>query len=378
MRAIWGKLRELAATAIKVSTTPASRSILYTVANTLLLTVTVITVLLLFITLSFYMQISFLKNIAIWTGVGLSFYWVISAMWCLYDKDDYGRGVSASDDFYNVAFTSFWLIEGFLLSLFLAYARMFDFYDPFLESDELEHSLVNEDIDSGNLKFLLTCFISALIISCSVDIHNTQESINFVWFFTFVAAFFFVTLLSFLKLSVRFIEEFDFEEDSDYIFDESDNIFEHEDFPEEGFDGGDYAEGYEILQLFFGYWHYTFIVLHLTYLVYALVISGGRQQHIYWATTAISQNIVLIVVLDFLDWGEVFSTFDLVTFDSVYTWFYSSEDAVSDLQSIWSDMFQLVEKTINFLDITSSANPKLLPTDEEFKKQVLESILKEV
>jgi hypothetical protein len=130
---------------------------------------------------------------------------------------------------------------------------MFDFYDPFLESDELEHSLVNEDIDSGNLKFLLTCFISALIISCSVDIHNTQESINFVWFFTFVAAFFFVTLLSFLKLSVRFIEEFDFEEDSDYIFDESDNIFEHEDFPEEGFDGGDYAEGYEILQLFFGY-----------------------------------------------------------------------------------------------------------------------------
>jgi hypothetical protein len=65
MRAIWGKLRELAATAIKVSTTPASRSILYTVANTLLLTVTVITVLLLFITLSFYMQISFLKNIAI-------------------------------------------------------------------------------------------------------------------------------------------------------------------------------------------------------------------------------------------------------------------------------------------------------------------------
>jgi hypothetical protein len=41
-------------------------------------------------------------------------------------------------------------------------------------------------------------------------------------------------------------------------------------------------------------------------------------------------------------------------------------------------MFQLVEKTINFLDITSSANPKLLPTDEEFKKQVLESILKEV
>src|SRR6218665_651901 len=100
-------------------------------------------------------------------------------MWCLYDKDDYGRGVSASDDFYNTAFTSFWLIEGFLLSLFLAYARMFDFYDPFLESDELEHALINEDIDAGNLKLVITCFITALVISCSVDIQNSQESLNF-------------------------------------------------------------------------------------------------------------------------------------------------------------------------------------------------------
>jgi hypothetical protein len=100
-------------------------------------------------------------------------------MWCLYDKDDFGRGVSASDDFYNTAFTSFWLIEGFLLSLFLAYARMFDFYDPFLESDEIEHSMYNEDIDSGNLRLMLLCFISAVVISFSVDIHNTQESLNF-------------------------------------------------------------------------------------------------------------------------------------------------------------------------------------------------------
>jgi hypothetical protein len=87
--------------------------------------------------------------------------------------------------------------------------------------------------------------------------------------------------MSFTKLSVRFVEEFDFEEDGDFLFDESDSVFEHEDFPEEGFDGGDYAEGYEILQLFFGYWHYAFIVMHLAYLIYALLASGGRQQHIY-------------------------------------------------------------------------------------------------
>lgn len=130
---------------------------------------------------------------------------------------------------------------------------MFDFYDPFLEYDEIEHALINEDVDSGSLRFLLLCFISATIVTLTVDIHNTQESINFTGLLAFVSTFFILVLLTFLKLSVRFIEELDFEEDGEFLFDESDNVFEHEDFPEEGFDGGDYAEGYEILQLFFGY-----------------------------------------------------------------------------------------------------------------------------
>ena len=325
------------------------------------------------------MQISFLKNIAIWTGVALSFYWVVSALWCLYDKDDYGRNVSASDDFYNTAFTSFWLIEGFLLSLFLSYARLFDFYDPFLESDELEHAAINEDVDAGSLRLLTICFITSLVISLSVDIHNNQESLNFFWLLAFISVFFVTVLLAFLKMSIRFIEELDFEEDSEYVFDEADNVFEHEDFPEEGFDGGDYAEGYEILQLFFGYWHYTFIVLHLTYLVYALLSSNGRQQHIYWATTAISQNLVLIIILEYLDWGELFSTFDIVTFESIYSWFYSSEDAVSDLSAVISDILQLLEKLIDFLSVSEfNQNHKALPTDEEFKKQIYDLINEEL
>jgi hypothetical protein len=119
-------------------------------------------------------------------------------------------------------------------------------------------------------------------------------------------------------------------------------------------------------------------VMHLAYLIYALLTSGGRQQHIYWATTAISQNVVLIILLDFLDWGELFSTFDFVTFESIYSWFYSSEDAVSDFDAVCSDLLQLLEKAVDFLDLRNGPSYRPLPTDEEFKKQVLESILKEV
>lgn len=67
----------------------------------------VITFLSIFYIFSFYFKIVIVKTLSIWIGVLLLFYWVLSAVWCLYDKDDYGRNVSASDDFYNTAFTAF-------------------------------------------------------------------------------------------------------------------------------------------------------------------------------------------------------------------------------------------------------------------------------
>ena len=156
-----------------------------------------------FVTLSSYMQIVAIRYLAIWLGVVLSFYWVLSAAWCLYDKDDYGRNVSASDDFYNVAFTSFWLIEGFLLSLFLAYARLFDYYDPFLESDEMEHSLINEDVDGGNLKTLLLCFVTAIFVSLAVDTLITWSSLNFISLLWLSISFFLAILLLFARAWLR-------------------------------------------------------------------------------------------------------------------------------------------------------------------------------
>jgi hypothetical protein len=82
-------------------------NMVYNLLNFLIFLFFIVFLILTFYTLSFYMQIAFVRYLAIWLGVGLSFYWVLAAIWCLYDKDDFGRGVSASDDFYNVAFTSF-------------------------------------------------------------------------------------------------------------------------------------------------------------------------------------------------------------------------------------------------------------------------------
>lgn len=309
----------------------------------------VITFLSIFYIFSFYFKIVIVKTLSIWIGVLLLFYWVLSAVWCLYDKDDYGRNVSASDDFYNTAFTAFWLIEGFLLSLFLSYARLFDFYEPFLESDEIEHSFLNEDLDYNNfLRDVVYFFLIAHTASFCVDFLIRWETFNQNWFATSLTVVLLFFVVFFFKLSVKFIEELDIEEDGEDIFDDGNFIFEHEDFPEEGVDGGDLAEGYETLQLFFGYWHYTFIVLHICYLVYAVFLSQGKQTHLYWVLTAICQNVLLVLILDYLDWGEIFSTFEVATIDWYYPWLFFTEDPLNSFLSIFSDLKQIFNYIISF------------------------------
>ena len=68
-----------------------------------------------------------------------------------------------------------------------------------------------------------------------------------------------------------------------------------------------------------------------------------------------------------------------MTFESIYSWFYSSEDAVSDLSAVISDILQLLEKLIDFLSVSEfNQNHKALPTDEEFKKQIYDLINEEL
>lgn len=341
-----------------------------------------LTLIALFSVFTAFTQIQLIKFLSIWFGVVLLLYWVVSAVWCLYDKDDYGRNVSASDDFYNVSFTSLWLVEGFLLSLFLTYARLFDFYDPFVESEEIENSFINEDVDLGNLKLVILCFVISIVAALAVDFLISFESVNSFWVVVSTVLFVSGSLLSFLRLSVRFVEEFDFEEDGEDVFDDVDLVFEHEDFPEEGFDGGDYAEGYEILQLFFGYWHYMLIVLHLCYVSYALFASKGKQTHIYWGFAAICQNIVLMLLLDFADWGEVFSTYELLTFDTIYPWFYVGESNTFVVFFLFKDLWQVAFYILD--SVQSFASLDYLTTTVRFndvtdvQRNVKELVLSEV
>lgn len=269
-------------------------------------------------------------------------------MWCLSDKDDYGRAVSTSDDFYNTSYTAFWLIEGFLLSLFLSYARLFDFYDPFLETDEIESSFQNEDCENESIIALLTSFTACFFLGVAVDLLLVWESSNVFFLVNFFILLLLSVLYRFFIMSARFVEEMDIEEDGEDVFDDQDTLFEHEDFPDEATDGGDYAEGYETLQLFFGYWHYLFIVLHLLYIIYTCFASSAKQSVLYWAVVAVVQNLVLGLCLEYLDWTEVFFTIEMEWTESMYPFLFISEVPTSSIKSFVSDLTQLLSFSYHF------------------------------
>lgn len=307
--------------------------------------------------LSQYMQIVIVRQLAVWSVVLLLFYWIIASLWCLSDKDDYGRAVSASDDFYNVSYTAFWVIEGFLLSLFLSYSKLFDFYDPFLEADEVEATFQNEDCENDSFITILNGFITCFFLGAAVDLLLVWECSNVFYLISFFVVLLLLIIYRFFVMSVKFIEEMDIEEDGDDIFDDQDNLFEHEDFPEEATDGGDYGEGYEILQLFFGYWHYLFILLHLFYIIYGCLASSGKQTLLYWAVVAITQNILLAICLDYLEWVEVFSSLELEWVDSIYPFLYVSETATRSIKTIVSDLGQILNYLYSFFcDFCTSNN----------------------
>ena len=308
-----------------------------------------------FAVFNYFLQITFLKNLAIWFSVLFLIYWICAAVWCLYDKDDYGRNVSASDDFYNIAFTSIWLVEGFLLSLFLSYSKMFDYYDAFLESEERESSYRSEDAESSTFTSLFTFVVSIQISLFVLDSLSRWESQNPYWLSAFLGLVLLWLVVSFITLSVKFLEEFDFEEDGEDLYDSLDNVFEHEDFPENNVDGGDYKEGYEILQLFFGFWHYMFITLHLLYIIYSVYSSKGKQTNVYWAVVAICQNFVLLAMLDIIDWAEVLLDWTSLSIDNVYSWFYINEDPTNTTLFYFQTITQLLETGVE-------ATNKLLTT----------------
>lgn len=320
--------------------------------------------------LSQYMQIVIVKQLAVWSAVLLLFYWITASMWCLSDKDDYGRAVSASDDFYNVSYTAFWVIEGFLLSLFLSYSRLFDFYDPFLEADEIESTFQNEDCENDSFITILNGFLTCFFLATAVDLLLVWECSNVLSLIGFFIVLLLFVLYRFFIMSVRFIEELDIEEDGDDIFDDQDNLFEHEDFPEEATDGGDYAEGYEILQLFFGYWHYLFILLHLLYIVYVYFASSGKQALSYWTVAAITQNVLLAICLDYLEWVEVFTFLELEWVDSIYPFLFVSDTATTSIKTIVSDLSQILNYLYYFFCDFCVGNSLMLRESNDFDSPV--------
>lgn len=76
-----------------------------------------------------------------------------------------------------------------------------------------------------------------------------------------------------------------------------------------------------------------------------------------------------------LDWAEVFSTYDIVSFETIYSWFYFSEDSISSFYAIFDDLKQLASICFDFVNNTLFEKDFCyVLSDEELKSVVLKEL----
>jgi hypothetical protein len=74
--------------------------------------------------------------------------------------------------------------------------------------------------------------------------------------------------------------------------------------------------------------------------------------------------------------------YDVVTVDTIYTWFYLSEDSTSSLYSILQDLGQIFDFVLYYFDFYEifnfNNNSYYVLSEEELKEVILEELRSEI
>lgn len=63
-----------------------------------------------------------------------------------------------------------------------------------------------------------------------------------------------------------------------------------------------------------------------------------------------------MLLLDYADWGEVLSTYELLTFDTIYPWFYVGESNTFFVTSLFKDLWQVIFYLLDSIQSTAALN----------------------
>jgi len=294
----------------------------------------------------FYLQLDFTKQTSIWFIILIFFYLLMSTFNNLMNKYKYGKFTSAIQRFWKRTGMIFWLLEGFLFSLFFYY---------FLNSSQ--EPLYMYDYTNLNQEFLLNLkntyknmiLISLCIYFCFILILNN----NFLTYYQNIILLFLISLIIFYML---YIESYQFTyiilkfSEKEWTFDEIEKLWILE-FEQNIFR---VKQQYFILCLIAKFWHFIFIFVSWFF----FIIKCFEINKINYTLLSFNvQNIIILYILNLLcsiQWAKYITKKFL---EITYYWFYIQYDEKIILLLLYE--IKTILKTFLFLDYFSIIYTKL-------------------
>ena len=265
-----------------------------------------------------YFHVNALRQVAIWIIVGLLFFWLISGFNFFLKRYRFGKFTSAILRFWKRTNAIFWLVEGFLFSLF--------FYYYLNSSQEPAYFYDTSSLNQDYLFSLSNSYLSSLLLvlliwySYYVLLKLPQN--------TFKQTFFHLSCITFVFSYVFLLESYQFYYaltlffDLTWVFDLENNLWVID------FDSTRLRvkQQYLLLALIAKYWHFLFIFIGWLFFIF----KSFEQKRVYYNLLGWNnQNLIILFFLNILFMAQWLKWLFRRYYDIVYYWFFTDTNQFS-------------------------------------------------
>lgn len=280
--------------------------------------IAMINVIIIFIILIDYYYINIIKQVGLWIVVGLLFFWLISGFNFFIKRYRYGKFTSAILRFWKRTNAVFWLIEGFLFSLFFYY-YINSSQEPlyFYDSSSLNHDYLSSlpNMFWTSIVLIILIWYSYFILLQLAQYTVKQHILNLTVITLGLIYIFLLESYQFYYVISLFYENI-------WGFDFDTNIWTLEiEIPRLRV-----KHQYLLLALMAKYWHFIFIFLSWLFFIF----KSYEQRHVNYIQLSWSvQNLLILFGLNILFIIQWIKWLVRRYYDIVYYWFFTDTNMFS-------------------------------------------------
>ena len=287
----------------------------------------IVSLFMLFLLINFF-KIEIYTNIGIWCVLGFFFLWLMSGFNFFIKRYKNGKFTSAIQRFWKRTNSYFWLVEGFLFTLFFYY-YLNSSQEPLYMYDE---SNLNQLFLPNLVTFFFTIIIIIIIIFYSYYLilniptmsskqqilHLVINSVLMIYIFLLESYQFYYLISTFFEITWDYSEDFKL-----WVLEQENPKIR-------------VKTQYLTLALIAKYWHFIFIFFTWLFLLYK---SYERKKIYYPIFGFVIQNCIILLLLNMLfcvQWTKwIFRRY----YDTVYYWFFTDSNNLYSIEFI--DLFSI-------------------------------------